>query len=85
MKNKLYLISVGNSSFYCGAPSLEALVKLYPNATKIEHISDKVVFSGEEGYNLLKKVYEFFKLGPHVFSVEEKNNLQDQIKQYLDL
>lgn len=85
MKNKLYLITVGNISFYCGAPDLEALVKQYPNAVKIEHISDKVVFNSEEGYNLLQKVYQFLELGPNVVSLEEKNNLQDKIKKYLNL
>lgn len=81
--NKLYLITIKNHTFYCGAKDLETIAKQYPNADKIEFVNEKVVFNSSERYDLLNEAYNFISSGANTFSNEQRVDLEDRIKAHL--
>lgn len=81
--NQLYLITIKDHTFYCGAKNLSVIAEQYPNANKIEFVSEKVVFNSGDRYDLLKEAYNFISSGANTFSNEQRFELKDKIKLHL--
>jgi|APGre2960657404_1045060.scaffolds.fasta_scaffold173771_1 N12 class adenine-specific DNA methylase len=74
---KLFLITITDTPFHVGAKNLEELIKAYPNARIIEHVSDKLIVNTGDRYDALVAAHNFIKTGANTYSNEERIALVD--------
>lgn len=69
---------------YFASSSMEEAAKMYPNAKRIEHISDNCFINSGDRYELLQECLNFIDTGANTFTLTDRINLTDKIKHHLN-